>query len=579
MVLLLVVPMSVVTSIAVLGPAGPVQAATGSGSGTATSDGSPVNLATPVDMSDGMAHQSAIVRAGDARIEVLSPTLLRLEYSPTGNFENNPTVNVLDRQMPVPPYRAQVQAGWLTVRTSQAVLKYRVGSGPFTPQNTSLQLSVNGQVSTVQPTWEWECTFDQVCQAGAAELAGGASFGQGSSGYLSTAGYIGNLLATGSGATWNVLGAPAGSAVLTIRYSTYPVIFNPPAARNFDVMVNGTRVATLTAPLTASDNQWADLTTNIALKAGTNAVEIRCGAGEGCNTNIDTVSVAPEGAAVPSFAPSDPLGGWIRGFDTDTYNFAPTCSQGEEGATCQADIEPPIADGLLDQAGWRLARRHQHRGVDNQGWVQPRPQGGDRRRRLPLRLRRRLHGSTTTLAQLTGSTPLLPRNDFGVWYSDYTPVLERHHRTIALPGLQSQRRAAQHPFTRYRLESPQRLERMGVEHLALPRPEPIPALDPVPGHRRHLERPLEHRRRRPEGDRPPNTSPRRRCPRPVAWPASARCGTGAWSSRPSPTSSSSRASRTREWRSGGWTGAVTRRRCRCEGSHRTRGSAISTRKR
>ena len=30
-------------------------------------------------------------------------------------------------------------------------------------------------------------------------------------------------------------------------------------------------------------------------------------------------------------------------------------------------------------------------------------------------------GALRTLAQLTGPAPLLPRNVFGVWYSDYTP--------------------------------------------------------------------------------------------------------------------------------------------------------------
>ena len=48
-------------------------------------------------------------------------------------------------------------------------------------------------------------------------------------------------------------------------------------------------------------------------------------------------------------------------------------------------------------------------------------------------------------------------------------------------------------------------------------------------------------------------------------PASARSGTGARSPRPSPISPCSRAFNTRGWRSGGWTGAVTRRWCPCRG--------------
>ena len=61
-----------------------------------------MDLATPIDMAAGMAHRSAIVHVGDVRIEVLTPSLLRLEYSPSQHFENDPTVNALNRRMPVP---------------------------------------------------------------------------------------------------------------------------------------------------------------------------------------------------------------------------------------------------------------------------------------------------------------------------------------------------------------------------------------------------------------------------------------------------------------------------------------------
>src|ERR1700722_15224694 len=63
-----------------------------------------LGLSTPVNMSDGIANSKAVIVEGNARIEVLSPTLLRLEYSPSAKFENSPTVNVLDRRMSVPNY-------------------------------------------------------------------------------------------------------------------------------------------------------------------------------------------------------------------------------------------------------------------------------------------------------------------------------------------------------------------------------------------------------------------------------------------------------------------------------------------
>jgi len=120
----------------------------------ASGDTSPIDLATPVDMHAGLAQNSAIVHAGDVRVEVLSTGLLRLEYSPSQHFENNPTVNALDRRMPVPRYRFSTSQGWLTVRTSRALFRYKMGSGPFTPLNTSLRLSAGAKTSTVAPSWD-----------------------------------------------------------------------------------------------------------------------------------------------------------------------------------------------------------------------------------------------------------------------------------------------------------------------------------------------------------------------------------------------------------------------------------------
>jgi hypothetical protein len=405
----------------VLALCSPALAVTGTASGKATTDTSPVNLSTPVDMADGMASPSAIVHAGDARIEVLSSTLLRLEYSPTGHFENSPTVNAVDRRMPVPPYRTHVSQGWLTVQTSRAELRYKLGSGPFSPQNTTLEFSVDGHTTVAHPTWEWECLFDQVCQSGAASVGGGASISQSPNGYESTAGYIGYLITPGSRATWQVLGAPAGTATLTLRYSTYPVPLNPPAARNFDLVVNGKYVTTLTATPTPTADQWSDLSTTVALRPGTNSVEIRCGVGEGCDTDIDTISVAPTGAPTPTLDQTDPLGGWIRGFDTATYNIEPTCGPGEQGATCQAGLQPLNTDGLLDSAGWRLLDDTQSAVWNGRGWVQPRPANGDLEDGYLFVYGHDYTGALHTLAQLTGPAPLLPRNIFGVWYSDYTP--------------------------------------------------------------------------------------------------------------------------------------------------------------
>src|SRR6202046_3567739 len=126
---------AVVAAMIVVVAAGP-----GASAQTATSDTSPVNLSNNIDMANGTAASKATVTEGDARFEVLAPEVIRMEYSPTGSFLNDPTFDIEDRNFTVPAYTSSVSGGWLTITTSQMTLKYQVGSGPFTAVNTQLQL-------------------------------------------------------------------------------------------------------------------------------------------------------------------------------------------------------------------------------------------------------------------------------------------------------------------------------------------------------------------------------------------------------------------------------------------------------
>jgi hypothetical protein len=389
--------------------------------GTARTDASPVDLTTPIDMSAGMAHRSAIVHVGAVRVEVLTPSLLRLEYSPAQHFVNDPSVNALDRRMSVPPYSSSTSRGWLTVRTTKATLRYKLGSGPFTTRNTSLQLSVGDRKSTVAPTWEWECTFGQVCQAGAATLGGGAALSQTFPGYESTAGYAGFFVKPGANVTWHVIGSTGGSAVVSLRY--YNVASPPltPAASTLDLDVNGRFRQVIDAVPTTAAQPWATFTTTVPLVSGTNSIKVVSTTPNSFDLGLDTLAVGPSGSPPPLPAATGPLGGWLRGFDTDTYNDAPTCGAGESGATCQAGIQPLNTDGLLDTAGWRLLDDTQSALWTTNGWIKPRPDSGDVEDGYLFAYGDDYSGALRTLTELTGPAPLLPRNVFGVWYSDYTP--------------------------------------------------------------------------------------------------------------------------------------------------------------
>ena len=389
--------------------------------GHAPTDTAPVDLATPINMELGMAHESAIVHVGAVRVEVLSPILLRLEYSPSQHFENNLTVNVLNRQMPAPPYSVSTAGGWLTVRTASATLRYKLGSGPFTPRNTSIRFSDGGRMSTATPTWDWECTFGQMCQAGAAALSGGVTLGQTSPGFVSAAGYAWSFLRAGASVTWHVLGSDAGPATVSLRYSNMLRPGLTPTPSKLALDVNGRVRGVIDAEPTTAAAPWDTVTTTIPLASGTNTIKVVTTTPNDFGLDLDTLAVGRVGSPVPDPPATGPLGGWIRGFDTYTYNDAPTCGPGQSGDTCQAVIQPLNTGGLLDTAGWRLLDDTQSALWSSNGWIGPRPAGGDVEDGYLFTYGHDYAGALHALAQLTGPAPLLPRDVFGVWYSDYTP--------------------------------------------------------------------------------------------------------------------------------------------------------------
>jgi hypothetical protein len=405
----------------------------------ATTDTSPVNLSTKIDMANGRAHKNATVTAGDARFEVLAPDVIRLEYAPGGKFLNQPTYNVLDRNLPVPPYTAIRADGWLTIQTSGMVLRYRLGSGPFSAANTQMRLlgtTANGTTS-VQPSWEWECTYGQVCQSGAATLSGNAALATNHSGYVSPAGFIAGYSEPGDGATWQVLGAPAGTAAVTIRYSNYTGATGGPAPRTMSLVVNGTSTQ-VTLPPTSSWDDWATITEPVTLQAGTNTVAVDCATGDGCNVNVDDISLTTPGATAAPVLPAGPLGGYIRSFDSTngTYTSTPSCSDASDSdTTCDANI-PSMAQGLLDKSGWYLLDDTQTAVWTSGGWIAPRP-AGDLEDGYLFGYGENYATALEDLAELTGSAPLLPEYAFGNWFSRYYPYTTSEYENQLLPEFEA----------------------------------------------------------------------------------------------------------------------------------------------
>jgi len=405
---------------------------------TATSPTSPVDIATPVDFSAATAAHRAIIVAGDARFEVLGDGLIRMEYSPSGTFEDLPTVNVLNRHLAVPRYRVRTVDGWLTISTSAVTLRYQLGSGPFGPSNVSVSSRLPGGPVAVSPQWQNECPFGQVCDAGAAQLLGGANIQTDHNNYQSIAGFVANLgQASQAGANWTVLGAPGGQSVVTLRYSNYLGALGGPAPRTIDLTVNGSDVQTLTLPATSSWDDWSTVTANVDLSAGTNTVGVVCATGDSCNVNLDTVSLSPVGAPAPVDPDLGYLGGYTRGFDTATYGLGYSCPLGTPtAAQCTAAL-PEMHPGILDRAGYRLLDDSQSAVWTSDGWVAPRDTGGDVQDGYLFVYGHDYRQALEDLNRLTGPSPLLPEYLFGVWFSRYFAYSASDYEDTLIPAFRT----------------------------------------------------------------------------------------------------------------------------------------------
>jgi len=375
---------------------------------------------------------SRTVLDGPARFQVLTPTLIRLEYAADGRFEDRPTFNVVDRNLPVPSYTVSKTGGWLTITTARLTLRYRERSGPFGPTNTSVTLAAAGQQVTAQPSWPappGQCGFGTACQAEDGRINGGESVNYDHTGYTGrgfTADY-GQISASDS---WTVTGVPTeGDYALQVRYANGGSV-----TRTLSASANGLTAGTLTFPPTGNWDSWGSTSVPVHLTAGTTTITTTCASGDGCNVNLDSIAVTAAGAGYPTITTTSPppadeagqLGGWTRGLDA---------YPNQAGTDIGAYMLHP---GILNRRGWTLLDDSYTAVRTADGWAAPRPArqgayqdgyffgyGHDYRQAL------------ADLHAVTGPADLLPKWAFGVWFSEYMAFTASDYEDRLLPAFRA----------------------------------------------------------------------------------------------------------------------------------------------
>ena len=93
---------------------------------------------------DPKADEKAQVVVGNARFTVLTPQMIRMEWSEDGKFEDRATLTFVNRKLDVPEYKVKQSKSKVTITTSNVTLTYKKGA-KFSAENLSAEILVAGK--------------------------------------------------------------------------------------------------------------------------------------------------------------------------------------------------------------------------------------------------------------------------------------------------------------------------------------------------------------------------------------------------------------------------------------------------
>ena len=111
----------------------------------------------PLQKNDPVANPDAVVKAGKARFTVLTPEMIRIQYSENEKFEDRATFAVVNRRLPVPQFSKEEKGGFLYIKTEALTLKYKIGeviagisnlrerTKPSDAQALTISMTLNGR--------------------------------------------------------------------------------------------------------------------------------------------------------------------------------------------------------------------------------------------------------------------------------------------------------------------------------------------------------------------------------------------------------------------------------------------------
>ena len=107
-------------------------------------------MSAALNAQNPVANKQAYVVSGNARFTVLTDRLIRMEWSPSGEFEDHATLAIVNRSLPVPTFTVYRKGEAVTLKTSALTLSYS-GEGAFNADNLKASFRMGGKTVTWKP--------------------------------------------------------------------------------------------------------------------------------------------------------------------------------------------------------------------------------------------------------------------------------------------------------------------------------------------------------------------------------------------------------------------------------------------
>ncbi len=108
-------------------------------------------IAAKAEGNEPIADPRAVITVGHARFTILTPQLVRLEWSPDTKFVDYASFVFVNRKLPVPHFVRSSAGDTVVIRTDSLEIRYVATEGKFTGSNMTITFSMNGDVKTWKP--------------------------------------------------------------------------------------------------------------------------------------------------------------------------------------------------------------------------------------------------------------------------------------------------------------------------------------------------------------------------------------------------------------------------------------------